>query len=303
MNFKVTILGSGAALPTSTRNPTSQYIECNGRRILIDCGEGTQVQLRRFGVKYQRIEHILISHLHGDHYFGLVGLLSSMHLLGRKKSIEIYAVEELKEIVLKQLEYGGSKLAFDIHFNVLKKNGSGICYEDEQLSISYFPLSHKIPTSGFVIRQKEKELHLDIDKCRNNDVKVEYYHRLKKGEDIVLENGEILYSEKYTSPSEPPKSYAFCSDTKYYESIIPVISKVDVLYHEATFTDDKSDRAKATKHSTASQAAKIAKKAKVGKLLMGHISARYKEGTQHLIEAKPFFSNCEVVEDGNEYFI
>lgn len=303
MNFKVTILGSGAALPTSTRNPTAQFIECNGRRILIDCGEGTQVQFRKYGVKFQRIEHILISHLHGDHYFGLVGLLSSMHLLGRKKSIEIYAVEELKEIVLKQIEYGGSRLSFDIHFHVLKKNASGICFEDDQLSIEYFPLSHKIPTNGFLIRQKEKEAHLNIGRCQEDGVKVEYYHRLKKGEDIELVDGKILRSKTYTTPSDAPRSYAFCSDTCYHEPILPFISGVDVLYHEATFTEDMSDRAKTTKHSTASQAAKIAKKAKVGKLLMGHLSARYGDGLQHVSEAKPFFPNCEVVEDGNEYLL
>lgn len=303
MNFKVTILGSGAALPTSTRNPTSQFIECNGRRILIDCGEGTQIQFRKFGVKFQRIEHILISHLHGDHYFGLVGLLSSMHLLGRKKPIEIYAVKELQEIVKKQLEYGGARLAFDVRFNVLEKKGSGICYEDDQLSISYFPLSHKIPTSGFLIQQKEKDAQLNIGRAEEDDVKIEYYHRLKKGEDIELENGEILLAKTYTTPAASPKSYAFCSDTCYYEPIIPFIEGTDFLYHEATFTDDLSDRAKITKHSTASQAAKIAKKAKVGKLLMGHLSARYDGSLQHISEAKPFFENCEVVEDGNEYVL
>ncbi len=303
MEFKVTILGSGAALPTSSRNPTAQFVECNGRRILIDCGEGTQVQFRKFGVKFQRIDHILISHLHGDHYFGLVGLLSSMHLLGRKKSIEIYGVKELEEIVRKQLEYHGARLAFDIHFNVLEKNGSGICFEDDLVSISYFPLSHKVPTSGFLIQQKEKEAHLNVEKVKKDDVKVAYFHRLKKGEDIELENGEILLAKDYTFPSDAPKSYAFCSDTCYYEAIIPFIQEVDVLYHEATFTDEFSDRAKATKHSTASQTAMIAKKARVGKLLMGHLSARYNDGLQHLAEAKPFFENCEVVEDGKEYLL
>ena len=303
MNFKVSILGSGAALPTSTRNPTAQYIECNGRRILIDCGEGTQIQFRKYGVKFQRIEHIFISHLHGDHYFGLVGLLSSMHLLGRKKSIEIYGAKELEEILRKQLEYGGSRLAFDIHFNVLEKNGSGVCFEDDQLTISYFPLSHKVPTNGFVIQQKVKEAHLNIGRAEEDGVKIEYYHRLKKGEDITLENGKILRSKTYTTPSDTPKSYAFCSDTCYFEPIIPFIKNVDVLYHEATFTDDLSDRAKSTKHSTASQAATIAKKAKVGKLLMGHLSARYENGQKHFFEAKPIFENCEVVEDGNEYLL
>lgn len=303
MNFKVTILGSGAALPTSSRNPTAQYIECNGRRILIDCGEATQIQFRKFGVKFQRIEHIFISHLHGDHYFGLVGLLSSMHLLGRKKSIEIYGAKELEGILRKQLEYGGSRLAFDIHFNVLEKNGDGVCFEDDQLTIAYFPLSHKIPTNGFIIRQKAKEAHLNIGRAEEDGVKIEYYHRLKKGEDITLENGEILRSKTYTTPSDSPKSYAFCSDTCYFEPIIPFIQNVDVLYHEATFTDDLSSRAKATKHSTASQAATIAKKAKVGKLLMGHLSARYENGQKHFFEAKSIFENCEVVEDGNEYLL
>lgn len=301
MSFSVTILGSGAALPTKTRNPSSQYIECKGRRILIDCGEGTQVQFRKFGVKFQRIEHILISHLHGDHYFGLVGLLSSMHLLGRKKSIEIYGPEGLKQILDIQLQYGGSRLAFEVKVHVLNTSEKGIAFEDDKVLIKHFPLSHKVPTNGFIITEKENERTLLIDKCQRDNVRIEHYQFLKRGENVLGENGKEIKSKDYTISPEAPKSYAYCSDTKYFEPIIESIKNVNLLYHEATFTEEYRDRAKATMHSTATDAANIADKATVGKLLLGHLSARYDSGVQHESEAKTIFKNSEVVEDGIVY--
>ncbi|MBL1278827.1 MAG: ribonuclease Z [Fluviicola sp.] len=301
MSFSITILGSGAALPTNTRNPTAQFIECRGRRILIDCGEGTQVQFRKFGVKFQRLEYILISHLHGDHFFGLVGLLSSMHLLGRKKPIEIYGPEGLQQILDVQLQYGGSRLAFDINVHVLDTKNAGVVFEDEKIIIKHFPLSHKVPTNGFVISEKSKERTLLIEKCQRDGIKIEHYQYLKKGENVLGENGKEIRFKDYTLPAEKSKAYAFCSDTKYFEAIVPYIEKVNLLYHEATFTEEFKDRAKITLHSTANDAAGIAKRAKVGKLLMGHLSARYENGKQHLLEGQTIFKNCCVVEDGDKF--
>jgi ribonuclease Z len=299
VSFSVTILGSGSAVPTSSRNPTSQLVECNGRNFLIDCGEGTQMQIRKYGVNIQRIDRILISHLHGDHYFGLVGLLSTMHMMGRVKSIEIHGPKGIKSIIELQLHADGSRLAFDIITHELEAESSGLIYEDKKVSVSYFPLAHKIPTSGFLIKQKPRERGLLIDKAQADGVKMEYYHRLKKSEDVIDEEGNILSFEKYTEPSPPVKSYAFCSDTKYHEPILEFISGVDVLYHEATFLESLMDRAIATKHSTARQAATIAKMANATQLLMGHLSARYDSGEEHEKEAQIIFENSRFVNDGD----
>ena len=303
MSFSIQILGSGSAVPTSNRSLTSQYIECSNRHILIDCGEGTQTQMRKFGVKFQRIDIILISHLHGDHYFGLVGLLSTMHLLGRVKPIKIFAPSELKEIVMNQLNYGGARLSYDIEFIASNDDRLNLLFEDEKITIQSFPLSHKIPTTGFLITEKQKALKLIAAKVKRDNIKIAHLHILKSGQDALGENGELISFEKYTKESPPAKSYAFCSDTKYYEAVVPYIKNATLLYHEATFTEFFIDRAKATMHSTAQQAARIASAAKVDRLLMGHLSARYGSGDEHVLEASPIFENCEVVEDGNTYFV
>ncbi len=301
MSFEVTILGSGAAIPTQRRNPTSQYIVCNDRHILIDCGEGTQMQIRKYGVKFQRINHILISHLHGDHFFGLVGLISTMHLMGRDKNLSIYGPEELEQILRLQLEVGAAKLDFEINFVKLNGKDSGVIFEDKLIEISYFPLKHRIPTNGFIIREKVKERRLNPLKIEGAGLLFEHMHRLKKGEDILLENGKTLKNNKYTLDPHPSFSYAYCSDTAYAEKIVPYIQGASLLYHEATFVEKDIERARATFHSTARQAAEIAKKAGVGKLIIGHLSARYDSTSDHLHEAMQVFENSEVVEDGRTY--
>jgi ribonuclease Z len=303
LSFKITILGSGAALPTFKRNPTAQYIECNNRHILIDCGEGTQLQLRKYNVKLQRISFILISHLHGDHFFGLVGLLSTMHLLGRDKGIVIYGPEGLEQIIKSQLEIGGHKLEFGIQFIVLDGKTPKLLYEDRVLEIHTFPLKHRIPTNGFLIREKEKDRSLLGELFKEDGLSLTYIPLFKKGLNATGENGEIYYYEDYTLPPKPTRSYAYCSDTKYYENVIPFIEGVDLLYHEATFTEIYKTRAKTTFHSTAIDAAKIAHKAKVKKLIIGHISSRYEDGKQHQTEASSVFENVSVVEDGDIYEI
>lgn len=303
MNFEVTILGSGAALPTSTRNPTAQYVHCNDRHILIDCGEGTQVQLRKNHVHIQKINHILISHLHGDHFFGLVGLLSSLHLLGRDKGLTIYGPEELEQIIRLQLEVGGAKLGFDLNFVALNGKEHRLLFEDKLIEIWTFPLSHRIPTNGFLIKEKPKERKLNADRFEEAGLSLTLIPKLKQGLDVELESGEIVYADEYTYSAKPSKSYGYCSDTIFDERIVAYIKHVDVLYHEATFLSDKLERAKQTFHTTAAQAATIAKQAEVGKLLLGHLSARYETGLKHFEEASAVFENVRVVEDGETYLI
>lgn len=256
------------------------------------------MQIRRFGIKFQRISHILITHLHGDHFFGLVGLLSTMHLMGRDKGITVYGPPELENIIRSQLEIGGARLDFEIDFVVLDGKSSGVIFEDRMIEIYSFPLKHRILTNGFIIREKEKERQLDSASIKGSGLMLEHLPKLKRGENVILENGKEYNFEDYTFPPKPSFSYAFCSDTVYTESIVPHIKGVTVLYHEATFTDKDAERAKATYHSTATQAAQIAAMAGVKKLYLGHLSARYENSVIHLKEAQLIFDAVEVVEDG-----
>jgi|TARA_R110000737_G_scaffold350964_1_gene391668 ribonuclease Z len=297
VSFYVQFLGTGSALPTVNHHPTSQYIFCQNRHFLIDCGEGTQIQLRKRSVKIQKLDAIFISHMHGDHYFGLVGLLSSMHLLGREKSISIYGPEVLETIVRMQLELGGASLNFEVVFHAIADKFEGLLFEDKVLEIKTFKLKHKIPTHGFVFKEKVKERHLIAAKFKESGLSLLQIPDLKAGKDVTDEQGKVHSFKTYTKKPKPSSSYAFCSDTTYSESILPWINGVDVLYHEATFTNKDKARAKATLHSTAEQAAKIARMAKVGKLYFGHLSARYDDAEVHLKEAKVHFENCfEAVE-------
>lgn len=297
MRFEVTILGSGAALPTSSRNPTAQYVLCNERHLLIDCGEGTQNQLRKNHIRIQKISHILISHLHGDHFFGLVGLLSSMHLLGRDQGITVYGPVGLEQIVRLQLEVSATKLNFGLQFVELDGKSAGLIFEDKRIEIHTFPLKHRIPANGFRISEKPFERSLDGDKFRKDKLSLALIPALKRGEDVVLEDGTVIRASEYTFPARIHRSYAYCSDTAYYEPLIPHISGADLLYHEATFLEDMKERAKQTFHSTARQAAEIASKAGVGKLILGHLSARYENGSAHQAEARKVFAESTYVED------
>jgi len=301
VSFEVTILGSGAALPTSRRNPTSQYVVCNDRHILIDCGEGTQMQIRRFGVKFQRIQHILISHLHGDHYFGLVGLISTMRLLGRDKDLTIYGPSQLEDIIRSQLEAGETQLDFDIRFVKIDGDRSELVYEDNLIEIHTFPLKHGIPTNGYIIKEKEGERKLLSEKIKGSGLLFEHMHRLKRGEDILTDDGKYFRNADYTADPKPTRSYAFCSDTLYWERVADSVKGVDLLYHEATFTEKDIERARATYHSTARQAAEIAKRAGARQLIMGHLSARYDQVEVHILEAKAVFPESTVVEDGSVF--
>lgn len=256
------------------------------------------MQIRKYGVRFQRIQHILISHLHGDHFFGLVGLISTMRLMGRDKDLTIYGPKGLEQIVRMQLEIGGAKLDFAIQFIELNGDEACMLFEDGQIEIHTFPLKHRIPTNGFLIREKPKERKLLSDKISGSGMRFEHMHLLKKGEDVFMEDGHWYKNQDFTADPRPPRSYAYCSDTLYAERVIPYIQEVNLLYHEATFIEKDIDRARATYHSTARQAGQIAKKANVGKLLIGHLSARYDDGQLHVLEAQSVFPETEVVEDG-----
>jgi len=298
VSFTVTILGSGSAVPTNNRFPTSHFISCNSRFILIDCGEGTQFQMRKFNLKIQSIQIILITHLHGDHFFGLPGLLSTMHLLGRNRGLKIIGPEGLENCLFSQLEIGQNRLDFEIEFIALAKNSTHCVYKDKVIEINTFPLNHRIQTQGYVIKELPGELNMCKELVENEKIPLEVIHQLKAGKDFLDSNGMFWKYKKYTLPPKPRLSYAFCSDTKYDERIIESIKGTTLLYHEATFLEIDSARARQTFHSTAQDAAKIAMKGKVKKLLMGHMSARYSNPNQHISEAKLFMKNVEFAEDG-----
>jgi ribonuclease Z len=297
--FEVTILGSGSALPTLKKRPTSQLVQYSNKYLLIDCGEGTQVQLRKAKVSYIKISHIFISHLHGDHYFGLVGLISSMHLLGRVADLYLYAPAELKEIINLQLRASNTQLRFNLVFTELASKETELIYENKDLEVHTIPLKHKILTNGFLIKETPRPRKIKAEKLKFYEVPHYKIDGIKFGEDFVTPEGETVPNEKFTFPSEKARSYAFCSDTAYREKIIPIIKGATMLYHETTFLERDSALAKKTFHSTAKQAGSIAKQSEVGKLLIGHFSARYTENdnTQFIAEVKQEFQNVEIAEE------
>jgi ribonuclease Z len=295
--FNLTILGSGSAVPNLNRGVTAQYLNFNERRILIDCGEGTQLQLRKYKVKFQRLQYIFISHLHGDHFLGIFGLISSMNLLGRTQQLTIFGPEGLEEIVRHQFKIAQVYLSYELTFVTLKATTKELIFEDKSIEIYAFPLKHRITCFGFLFQEKKKDKNVDKAKINEFNLSLVEILALKRGQDIERD-GKVFKNETLTLPDEPLLSYAYCTDTKYIESLPELIQEVSLLYHEATFTKDLIARAKATGHSTAEQAATIAKKANVGKLLLGHFSARYLDTTPVLTEAKKVFDNVVCVEDG-----
>ena len=302
MNFKVHILGCGSALPTLQRNPTAQYINLQERHLLIDCGEGTQLQLRKHKIKFSKIDYIFISHLHGDHYLGLMGLLSSLHLLGRKKPLSLYGPKNLNELLLTHFKYSGTFLCYKVDFHEVDPIKSTILIEDNVFKVTSIPLSHKIECTGFLIEEKEKLRSINKDSILKYNIPIENFHSLKMGEDLVI-NKEVIENKLLTIHPPKPRSYAFCSDTKYKESIAEIIFNVDLLYHEATFLENRRDRANKTYHSTAIDAANIAKLSNAKKLLLGHYSARYNDLSEFEKEAKTIFNNVVAVKDGDSFEI
>ncbi|WP_317898149.1 ribonuclease Z [Aurantibacillus circumpalustris] len=298
--FELLILGSSSASPTSDRNPSAQLLNISERYFLIDCGEATQIQLRRYKAKMQAIDHIFISHLHGDHFFGLPGLLSSMHLLGRKQELTIYCPKELKTIIDTINLAAQTHLSYEIKWMFTNNDGKNLIYEDAKVEVYSFPLKHRIYCTGFLF--KEKPLARKIDKYRLEKLNISLadIHALKIGMDVVNLDGELVKNSDATLDPPESRAYAYCSDTIFDKELVKHIRGVDVLYHESTFLDDNLERAKKTYHTTASQAATIAKMADVKQLLLGHFSARYRDLSGFLKEAKPEFENCVLATDGKK---
>ena len=303
MSFNITILGSSGALPAYGRFPSSQLVEIQNRYFLVDCGEGAQMQLMRFQANLHRINHILITHLHGDHYLGLMGLIFTMHLLRRTNDLHLYSHRGLDEIITTHLKYSHSVPSFKILFHQLEKDVQEVIYEDDAMSVETIPLAHKIPCSGFLFREKVKPRRIDKTKLPEG-LRIQQIANLKKGHDVTDDLGKVLFrNEDLTLPPRRSRSYAYCSDTAYSESIIDQIRGVDILYHEATFGLDERVKAQETQHSTAAQAAEMASKAKATKLLIGHFSARYKDLTPLIEEARNIFSEVEPATEGTIFTI
>lgn len=299
--MKLTILGCYSATPRTDTNPTSQVLEINNHMFLIDCGEGTQVELRRNKVKFARIKHIFISHLHGDHFFGLVGLISTFRLLTRETDLHIYCPKGLKEVITLQMKLADSWTNYQLIFHELTSKSSELIYEDDKVEVHTIPLNHRIYTNGFLFREKEGERHLDMPAVIEANIDLAYYRKLKQGFDVENKDGVLIDHKKVTTEPNPPKSFAFCSDTSYDESIIPIIKGVDVLYHESTFLEKNAKLAPKTKHSTAKQAASIAKQAEVGTLILGHFSTRYGDLQEFKTEAQTIFKSVKLAEDGKKF--
>lgn len=298
MKFEVTILGSSSATPVYNRNPTAQLLNCNEKFYLIDCGEGTQQQLIRFGFKANKIDYIFISHLHGDHYFGLIGLLSSLHLNGRVKPLYIFAPAALEEILALQFKYSETVIRYPIEFVATQTDAPAQIFENADLTVETFVLNHRIPCTGFSFVQKKRLRKLMIEKLESEQIPVEYYPLLKRGVDLDLPDGGILRNEDYTTDSDRPKKYCYCSDTLFDERYLESIQNCDTLYHEATFLHEMLDRANQTHHTTALQAAEVAKVTGAAKLLIGHFSSRYKSLQPLLDEARTVFEETELAIEG-----
>lgn len=299
--MKLTILGCHSATPRTNTNPTSQVLEINNHIFLIDCGEGTQVELRRHKIKFNRIKHIFISHLHGDHCFGLVGLISTFRLLTREADLHIYAPKGLKEVITLQMKLAESWTNYKLIFHELTSTTSELIFEDDKVEVYTIPLDHRIYTNGFLFKEKEGERKLDMNAVLNANIDVAYYRKLKQGFDVEDKHGNLVKNEMLTKPVNLPKSYAFCSDTAYNEAMLPIIKDVDVLYHESTFLDKNEKLAAPTKHSTAKQAASIAKQANANTLILGHYSTRYNDLNLFKEEASEIFENVELAKDGKSF--
>jgi ribonuclease Z len=298
---KLTILGCYAATPRTLTNPTSQVLEIRNQMFLIDCGEGTQVQLRKHKIKFSKINHIFISHLHGDHFFGLPGLISTFRLLGRDKELHVYGPKGIKEAITLLLKLGDSWTNYPLYFHELTSKSSEIIYENDKLSVKTIPLSHRVYTNGFLFKEKLGERKLNIDSVSEYGINKAYFQNIKNGKDVVLDNGETIANSLLSFDPPRTKSYAFCSDTAYKPDIIPIISGVDMLYHEATFLESEVHLAEKTKHATAKQAALIAKDANIGTLVLGHYSTRYKSISLFKEEANDVFKNVELADDGKTF--
>jgi ribonuclease Z len=299
--MKLTILGCYAATPRTFTNPTSQVLEISNRMFLIDCGEGTQVQLRKNKIKFSKINHVFISHLHGDHFFGLIGLISTFALLGRTTELHIYGPKGVQEIIKLQLRLSNSWTSYELFFHELESKVSQVIFEDKKVIVKTIPLIHRVYTNGFLFQEKVGERKLDVIAVQEYGIETCYFQNIKNGKDITLDNGTIIPNDQLSFDPIAPKSYAFCSDTAYTETIIPIIKDVDVLYHEATFLQSEQALASKTLHATAQEAATIALKANAKQLILGHYSTRYESIEIFREQALDVFPNVLLADDGKSF--
>ncbi len=299
--MKLTILGCYAATPRTFTNPTSQVLEIKNKLFLIDCGEGTQVQLRKNKIKFAAIQHIFISHLHGDHFYGLIGLISTFNLLNRATDLTIYGPKGIQEIIKLQLKLSNSWPQYNLNFVELTSTESEIILEDKKISVCTIPLKHRVYTNGFLFEEKIGERKLNVEAVTQYGIEKCYFQNIKNGKDVTLDNGTVIPNNLLSFCPERPKSYAFCSDTIYNEDIIPIIKNVDALYHESTFLESEAELAKKTMHSTAKEAAKIALQANCKQLILGHYSTRYNSINLFKQEAKTIFENTVLGDDGKVF--
>ncbi|MBA2423150.1 MAG: ribonuclease Z [Chitinophagales bacterium] len=302
MTFEVTILGSNSALPAHGRHPTSQVVNQNESLFLVDCGEGTQMQLSKYKIRRSKINHIFISHLHGDHYYGLIGLLTSYHLLKRMEPLHLYGPRGLKEIIDVNFKYSDTRLVYPLNSHEIDCAGNDIIFESDQLTISTLPMNHRIPCCGFLFRQKQSGRKILAEKIASYQIPHSTIPNLRKGEDIQRGEHKIPNDELTTDPPLP-KTYAYCSDTLYTEEFLNLIQGADLMYHETTFMDESKGRAELTFHATTLQAGLIAKKAAVKNLLIGHFSSKYEDLNLLLEETKSVFTNTELAEEGKVFKI
>jgi len=301
LSIQLTILGSSGALPAYGRFPTSQYLVIQNRHFLIDCGEGAQMQLIRYQIPIHKISCIFISHLHGDHYLGLMGLLFSMHLQRRVSDLHLYSPRGLDEIILLQLKHSKSVLNYEIHFHPFNPDEVVLIHEDVALTIHTIPLIHKLPCAGFLFQEKKKPLKLNKEKLIPGML-LQHLAKLKTGADVYDDSGKLLYlTSNFTLAPTPSYSYAYCSDTAWNEKMIEQLRDVSLLYHEATFMEEERSKAHETKHSTATEAATLARRCNAGRLLVGHFSARYRELEPLLLEAQAIFANTHLAIEGKSF--
>lgn len=299
--MKLTILGCYAATPRTLSNPTSQVLEIKNKIFLIDCAEGTQVQLRKSKVKFSKISHIFISHLHGDHFYGLIGLISTFMLLNREHDLHVFGPKGIKEIILLQLRASGSFTGYNLYFHELESKESETIYEDEKVIVKTIPLNHRVYTNGFLFQEKNIERKLNIEAVEEYQIDKIYFNKIKYGGDITLDDGRIIPNSELSFDPQVAKSYAYCSDTMYDERIIPIIENTDYLYHESTFLETEAHLSERTMHSTAKQAATIALKANVKNLILGHYSTRYGNIDLFKEQAETIFPNVHLADDGKEF--
>lgn len=296
--FEIHILGCGSALPTTRHNASSQVINLRDKLFMIDCGEGTQKQYRRAQLSFSRLNHIFISHLHGDHCFGLIGLISTFGLLGRTATLHIHAFPELEELLRPQLDYFCEGMPYDVEFHPFPHGCTDIIYEDRSVSVQAFPLSHRIPCCGFVFQEKPTAAHIKREMIDFYEIPFSMINRIKNGEDYTTPDGQVIPNSRLTLPAAPPRKYVYCSDTRFNPNNVQYIKEADLLFHEATFAESEAARADQTFHSTARQAAEMARLSGVKQLLIGHFSARYTDERVLIDEAREIFPSTQLAEEG-----